>query len=180
MRLGARYLVLPLILVCGSANALEVTCDYSDRTVVKTVGKIEKTRNFRKETADYAEEKRVCAVKFDAKIGNNWVETHDFYVFGPEMSENNACDKAKEKAKVKALVQFAAQNVTSIQEEICDETVEVKDNIVEEKVIREVVYVDKETGQEVRRNEVSGSFSCLLLNIFSPTEYHNPRCDSFN
>ena len=68
MKLGARYLVLPLILVCGSANALEVTCDYSDRTVVKTVGKIEKTRNFRKETADYAEEKRVCAVKFDAKI----------------------------------------------------------------------------------------------------------------
>ena len=115
MRLGARYLALPLILVCGSANALEVTCDYSDRTVVKTVGKIEKTRNFRKETADYAEEKRVCAVKFDAKIGKNWVETHYFYVFVPEMSENNACDKAKEKAKVKALEQFAAQNVQAFK-----------------------------------------------------------------
>ena len=74
---------------------------------------------------------------------------------------------------------FHSSNVTSIQEEICDETVEVKDNIVEEKVIREVVYVDKETGQEVRRNEVSGSFSCLLLNIFSPSAYHNRRCDSY-
>ena len=180
MRLGARYLVLPLVLVCGSANALEVTCDYTDKTVIKTVGKIDQTRNLRKETANYAEEKRVCAVKFDAKIGKNWVETHDFYVFGPEMSENNACDKAIAKAKVKALEQFAAQDVTSIQEEICDESVTAADAVVEERVVREVVYVDPRSGRELKPNSAAKSMVCVLLDVFAPSAYYNRDCNFYH
>ena len=135
-------------LVIGSspAHTLEVTCKYTDKTVIRTVGTIENIRNFRKESTHYAEEKRICAVKFDAKIGKNWVETDGFYVFGPEMSENNACNEAIKKGKVKVLNEFAAQDINSIQKEICSENITTADAVVEERVIKEVVYVDKVTG----------------------------------
>ena len=89
------------MLLCSPAFA-ESECEYIDMTHVKTIGNIEQTRNYEQETAHYAEEKRVCAVKIDVKIGKNWVKTQDFYVFGPEMSQNDACNKAKDKAKPKA------------------------------------------------------------------------------
>ena len=123
MRLGAKYLALPLILACGSANALEVNCDYSDKTIVKTVGKIDAIKNYQYKVADYAEEKRICAVNFDAKIGENWYNTKNFYVFGPEMSQNEACNKAKDKAKVSVLEDNAPQVVENEIEHICEETI---------------------------------------------------------
>ena len=121
MKLGVRYLALPLILVCGSANALEVNCDYSDKTIVKTVGKIDAIKNYQYKVVDYAEEKRMCAVKFDAKIGENWYNTKNFYVFGPEMSQNEACKKAKDKAKVSALEDNTPQIVENEIEHVCQE-----------------------------------------------------------
>ena len=70
--------LLPLAISSGSVNALEAKCEYIDKTVVKTTGIIEATRNYERATTDYAEEKRVCAVKIDVKIDKNWQETKGF------------------------------------------------------------------------------------------------------
>jgi len=117
----ARYLALPLVILCNSAFALDVNCDYSDKTQVKSVGTIDGIRNYNSEVADYAEDKRVCAVKFDAKVGKKWYETKNFYVFGPDMSQTEACNKAKDKAKIAVLEQHAPQLVTSNVEHVCTE-----------------------------------------------------------
>ena len=110
-----RALTLSLLL-SGSAYALDaavVNCNYSDNTQVKSVGTIDGIRNFTSKTADYAEEKRICAVKFDAKVGKKWYKTKGFYVFGPDMSQTEACNKAKDKAKITVLEQHAPQLVTN-------------------------------------------------------------------
>lgn len=118
-----RALTLSLLL-SGSAYALDaavVNCNYSDKTQVKSVGTIDGIRNFTSKTADYAEEKRICAVKFDAKVGKKWYKTKNFYVFGPDMSQTDACNKAKDKAKITVLEEHAPQLVTNNVEHVCTE-----------------------------------------------------------
>jgi len=125
-----KYVWAPLVIVAYCADYAnagqttgQVSCDYSDKTIVKTVGKIDAIRDFEYKVADYAEEKRICAVSFDAKIDKNWVKTKNFYVFGPEMSQNEACDKAKDKAKVSALQDNTPQVINNEIEHICDENI---------------------------------------------------------
>jgi len=99
-------------------------------------------------------------------------------MFGPDVSQNDACEIAKDKAKVYALQKYVPQLVESETKNNCEEiTGEVP---VKEIVVEKVVYVDTRTGQEVRHNSVSDSFSCILLKVFAPGSYHNRRCDSFN
>lgn len=121
MTIRARYLALPLVILCNNAFALDVNCNYSDKTVIQSVGKIDGIRNFTSKVADYAEEKRICAVKFDAKVGEKWYKTKNFYVFGPDMSQTEACNKAKDKAKITVLEQHAPQLVSSNVEHVCTE-----------------------------------------------------------
>ena len=151
--------IIVAMMLCSPAFA-ESECEYIDMTHVKTTGNIEQTRNYEQETAHYAEEKRVCAVNFDEKIGKNWVKTQDFYVFGPEMSENEACNKAKDKAKIKALEKHAPQVVTSNVKQQC------KDSIV----------LNKIPEKKYERNPVASSLACNLLTIFYSGPERNSRC----
>ena len=167
----ASCLAILLILHCGIASATEVRCDYSDRTIVKTVGTIDGIRNFSSKVANYAEEKRICAVKFDAKVGKKWYKTKNFYVFGPDMSQTEACNKAKDKAKITVLEQHAPQLVTSNVEHVCTE--KTPERVVE--VIKPV-----QTKQVSTTKWVSGTDLETL-----PPKYgnHNPnrkRHDNFN
>ena len=147
------------MLLCSPAFA-ESECEYIDMTHVKTIGNIEQTRNYEQETAHYAEEKRVCAVKIDVKIGKNWVKTQDFYVFGPEMSQNDACNKAKDKAKIKALEKFNPQVVTNNVKQQC------KDSIV----------LNKIPEKKYEPNPESNSLACNLINLFYSGPEKNSRC----
>ena len=134
-------IVLPIsLVVCGPSLALEAECDYTDNTTVKTVGTITSVQNFHSETANYHENHRVCVVKFDVKINGTWQKAHDYYVFGPDLSENTACEKATEKAKVKALEQFAPVRVNSQTQSVCAEITQPKERVV---YIEKPVYVEK-------------------------------------
>ena len=93
----AAIVMLILLLIATNVDSTEVNCEYSDKTTAELVGKIDGIRNFESKTADYAEEKRVCAVGFEAKIRQKWYKTRSFYVFGPDMSQSEACNKAKDK-----------------------------------------------------------------------------------
>ena len=133
--------VLPICLVvCGPSLALEAECNYTDNTTVKTAGTITSVRDFHSETANYHENHRVCVVKFDVEIDGTWQKAHDYYVFGPDLSENVACEKATEKAKVKALERFAPVHVNSQTQSVCTEITQPKERVV---YIEKPVYVEK-------------------------------------
>ena len=135
----ATIIMLIIMLVATNANTTEVNCEYTDKTTAELVGKIDGIRNFESKTADYAEEKRVCAVGFEAKIGKKWYKTRDFYVFGPDMSQSEACNKAKDKAKIAVLEQHGPQYVTSNVEHYCEE--KTPEKIVEAPVKKEKEYL---------------------------------------
>ena len=135
----ATIIMLIIMLIATNAGSTEVNCEFSDKTTAELVGKIDGIRNFESKTADYAEEKRVCAVGFEAKIGKKWYKTRDFYVFGPDMSQSEACNKAKDKAKLKVLEQFAPQLVTSNVNHYCEE--KTPEKIVEAPVKQEKKWI---------------------------------------
>ena len=171
--------IIVVAMLCAPAYA-ESECTYIDDTIVETTGTIQQTRNYEQETMDYAEEKRVCAVKIDVKIGKKWVKTQDFYVFGPEMSQNDACSKAKDKAKIKALEKHIPQIVTNNTAQKCKEVVKTEPEVI---IKTEKVYVDSRTGSVVRRNNaydsVGHQIGCGLLSLFHPGPYNNRRCHAF-
>ena len=147
-------------------------CEFTSETIENTRGYVSKIKDYSKKTAVYAEEKRICSVKFTAKIGKKWVETHGFYVFGPETSENLACKKAVEKGKVKAVEQEYGSEIEYIAEQKCIEKPEVK-------VVEKRVLVDRESGRVVTPNEGSGSLVCFAMSLFAPAKYNNPRCHAY-
>ena len=135
----ATIIMLIIMLVATNANTTEVNCEYTDKTTAELVGKIDGIRNFESKTKDYAEEKRICAVGFEAKIGKKWYKTRDFYVFGPDMSQSEACNKAKDRAKLKVLEQHSPQLVTSNVEHYCEE--KTPEKVVEAPVKQEKRWV---------------------------------------
>ena len=147
-------------------------CEFTSQTFENTKGYVSEIKNYSKQTAVYAEEKRICSVKFKAKLDGKWVETHGFYVFGPEISENLACEKAVDKGKVRAVEYTYGSEIEYVAEQKCHAEPEVK--IVEKRVL-----VDRRTGHILDRNERSGSLVCLALSIFGPASYNNPRCHAY-
>ena len=122
--------IIPAVMMCSTAYGTDVNCEYSDNITAELTGQIDGIRNYQSKTKDYSEEKRICAVQFEAKIGKKWVKTRDFYVFGPDMSQSEACNKAKDKAKIAVLEQHGPQYITSNVRHYCEE--KTPEKIVEE------------------------------------------------
>jgi len=161
-----------LAILLSTPALADSECTYVDNTVIKTTGTIEQTRNYEYETAKYTDDKHICAVKIDAKIGGKWIKTHDFYVFGPEMSQNEACNKAKDKAKVKALEKYVPQQITSNVKQHC------KDSVVLNKIPeKKSVVINKIPEKKYVRNPVANSLACTLLTLFYSGPERNSRCD---
>jgi len=171
------YLLGLSFMISSSVLADDSICNYESETVERTMGVIDSIKDLSKETADYVEEKRSCMVKFQAKIGEKWVKTHGFYVFGPETSENSACEKAVEKGKIRAITYLSPTELTHIAEQRCKEITPEKEPEVQ--FIEKRVFVDSETGARVDYNPVSRSLPCFLLSIFARYQYNNPRCNVF-
>ena len=146
-RLLATAFVVPLVFSVGQSQALTVdsNCDYTDTTISKTAGTITATRNYKSETADYQEKHRICVVKFDANVNGTWQKAHAQYIFGPNLSEDAACEKAKEKAKVKVLEQFASVEIGSEVQSTCVETLRSNPK---------VVYVERPKTAHVERPKI--------------------------
>ena len=147
-------------------------CEFTSQTFENTKGYVSEIKNYSKQTAVYAEEKRICSVKFMAKLGKKWVETHGFYVFGPDETETSACKKAVEKGKVRAVKHEYGSEIEYVAEQRCIAKPEVK-------VVEKRILVDRKSGRVVTPNEGSGSFVCLAMSIFAPAGYNNPRCHAY-
>ena len=174
MIIRAKYLALPLVILCNSAFAIDVNdvnCNYSDKTQVESVGTIDGVRNYNSKATDYAEEKRICAVTFDAKVGEKWYKTKGFYIYGPEMSQNEACNKAKDKAKVKVLEQHTPQLVTSDVEHTCTEK-------TPEKVVKQDAQPIIE--QKVAQNNDPDVFYHSNGNCYVKDTAKYPHCHLYN
>ena len=158
-------LALPLMFSIGQLQALTVDkdCNYTDTTVSETTGTITATRNYKSATADYSESHRVCVVRFDASVNGKWRSAHANYIFGPNLSENVACDKAKEKAKVSVLEQHAPVIINSKTQNECVEILKSKPKVVyvdRPVYVEKKVYVNKPINQNTSKPKRVGPAQC--------------------
>ena len=100
--------VLIFIIASASYVIAEEKCVYKDSIQVKTNVEVSKTEIIKEYSKDLENRQRKCMVDFKIKV-DKWHKLHGEYIYGPELSEQEACTKAKHTA----MGEFVANNFTN-------------------------------------------------------------------
>ena len=92
-------------LLTTSALATEAPCDYSSKSKVIYEGKLESVRLIKKsiQTNPQIKDVRKCVMSIEARVKGKWYPSKGEYMFSPDMSQEDACGLAENRAKVKVM-----------------------------------------------------------------------------
>ena len=111
---------LLIVSLAGCHPALaDLPCDYDKTVETNWTQHIEKTSNIDKKVFPYVEDTRKCIMTMDVKIDGTTYPTEGTYVFGPDMTENDACEQATVKAKKKVIGEVSPEVLTAKTEMNC-------------------------------------------------------------
>ena len=108
MKMNILSNVLIFIIASASYVIAEEKCVYKDSIQVKTNVEVSKTEIIKEYSKDLENRQRKCIVDFKIKV-DKWHKLHGEYIYGPELSEQEACAKAKHTA----MGEFVANNFTN-------------------------------------------------------------------
>ena len=94
-------------------------CDYDSQTVSTYQGTIESLNVEKREIFPYYQETKKCKVLVQGKVQGKWYYTSQDYIFTPDMSENEACKNAINKAKDDLLKKYVPEFIESKQNLNC-------------------------------------------------------------
>ena len=97
----------------------DVPCEYDKTVETNWTQQIEKTFNIDKKVFPYVEDTRKCIMSMDVTIDGTTYPTEGAYVFGPDMTENDACEQATVKAKKKVIGEVSPEVLTAKTEMNC-------------------------------------------------------------
>ena len=109
-------------LLTSTALATETPCDYTTKTKVVYEGSIESVRVVKKDVQKYVEDTRKCTMNIEARIKGVWYPSKANYIFGPDMSELDACSLAENRAKTKVMRTIIPETLKSEKNLKCDLT----------------------------------------------------------
>tara|TARA_R110000737_G_scaffold78756_2_gene110475 strand:+ start:723 stop:1178 length:456 start_codon:yes stop_codon:yes gene_type:complete len=109
-------------LLTSTALATETPCDYTAKTKVVYEGSIESVRVVKKNVQKYVEDTRKCSMSIEALIKGKWHPSTANYIFGPDMSELDACSLAENRAKTKVMRTIIPETLKSEKNLKCDLT----------------------------------------------------------
>ena len=111
-------------LLTTTALATETPCDYTSKDKVIYEGKIESVRLINKKIQSNPKVKDVlkCVVSIEARIKGKWHPSKGEYMFGPDMSQKDACDLAENRAKVKVMREIIPETLKSEKNLKCNLT----------------------------------------------------------
>ena len=94
-------------------------CDYVKDVQTNWTQQIEKTSNIDKKVFPYVEDTRKCMMTMDVTINGQTYPAEGSYVFGPDMSENDACDNATVNAKKSVISEVSPEILSATTEMNC-------------------------------------------------------------
>lgn len=97
----------------------DAPCSYDKTVETNWTQQIEKTSNLDKKVFPYVDDTRKCIMTMDVTIGGQTYPTEGSYVFGPDMSENNACEQATINAKKSVISKVSPEILTAKTEMNC-------------------------------------------------------------
>jgi hypothetical protein len=103
---------------CNYAVA-DTPCDYVKDVQTNWTQQIEKTENIERNVFPYVEDTRKCVMTMNITINGQTYPTEGSYVFGPDMTENNACDNATVNAKKSIISQVSPEILSAKTEMNC-------------------------------------------------------------
>ena len=114
-----------IVLTLLSSTALaETPCDYKVNDTITYKGSIESVRLISKDIQANPKIKdiRKCIVSIEARVDGKWHPSKGEYMFGPDMSQVDACTHAESRAKKKVMREIIPETMTSEKNIKCDLT----------------------------------------------------------
>ena len=109
-------------LLSTTALATETPCDFKSKDKLIYEGKIESVRVVKKDVQKYVEDTRKCTMKMESRVDGKWYPSTGEYIFGPDMSEGDACERAENRAKIKVMRTVIPETLKSEKNLKCDLT----------------------------------------------------------
>ena len=155
---------LLLLSSCPNLAPAETPCNYEHLINSSYIYTIQNTKDFKKEVFPYVDDTRKCVISMWVTIKDKTYPAQGSYVFGPDMSEMQACEFAEKKAKEQVIREVSPVKLSSNTDLSCIK----KDVVTPEK---EVVVSSKVV--EVRPVGIADSFKPIQQTYSSdPTYYY--------
>ena len=116
------FLLTSAFLLCSSAAYSTTPCDYDHNASENYTFTINAIKNVSYETLDIADTARKCVANIELLINDEWRKSNGVYVFGPDISQKLACERAELSAKENALKRYSPVNINSEKNLNCELT----------------------------------------------------------
>ena len=115
---------LPLLLLFSTTALADAPCDYKVDNKIVYQGNIESIRVVSKDIQSNPSIKdiRKCVMSIEARVDGKWYPSKGEYMFGPDMSQVDACTHAEDRAKKKVMREIIPETMTSEKNLKCDLT----------------------------------------------------------
>ena len=120
----SKILTTFLCTLLTTAALADAPCNFDSKSKVIYEGKIESVRFINKKIQSNPKVKDVlkCVVSIEARIKGKWHPSKGEYMFGPDMSQKDACDLAENRAKVKVMREIIPETLKSEKNLKCNLT----------------------------------------------------------
>ena len=117
------FKILPLILFTTTVSAA-APCNFDSKDSVIYEGKLESVRLIKKDIQFNPQIKDVlkCVMSIEARVKGKWYPSKGEYMFGSDMSQEDACGLAENRAKVKVMREVIPETLKSEKNLKCDLT----------------------------------------------------------
>ena len=117
------FKILPFILLTTTVSAA-APCNFDSKDSVIYEGKLESVRLIKKDIQFNPQIKDVlkCVMSIEARVKGKWYPSKGEYMFGPDMSQEDACGLAENRAKVKVMREIIPETLKSEKNLKCDLT----------------------------------------------------------
>ena len=117
------FKILPFILLTTTVSAA-APCNFDSKDSVIYEGKLESVRLIKKDIQFNPQIKDVlkCVMSIEARVKGKWYPSKGEYMFGPDMSQEDACGLAENRAKVKVMREVIPETLKSEKNLKCDLT----------------------------------------------------------
>ena len=117
-------LKIPLLLLFSTTALADAPCDYKVDNRIIYQGHIESVRVVSKNIQSNPSIKdiRKCVMSIEARVGGKWYPSKGEYMFGPDMSQMDACTHAEVRAKKKVMGEIIPETLKSEKTLKCDLT----------------------------------------------------------
>ena len=88
-------------------------CEYQNNDQFIMQGQIDAVRVINKTVIPYVDDTRKCTIEIESKIKKKWHPSSGNYIFGPDMSESEACNHAEQRAKKNIMRQKMRERLKS-------------------------------------------------------------------